>query len=709
MLNGRTRAALLAGAATLSLTAAGWASEYSNLFVFGDRYLDAGQYVDPDVAFDNTALGDGRRRFTNRVEGGDYGYPYSDVISNHFGFGDTAPSQPQSTPQQEEDGVVPETGTNYAGAFYRNQDIYNSIANPVVTLVGITFGSGDARVSVDGTQGVGVLHDAEKRALLPNSIVLIGGGFQDVRHIANIDYNLDGTVDRSSDTAIGLNRMINANEVAGGARLIADGAIALRNEGANVTVVSNLFDLGYLPESKNEVDAATQGIAEISADIASDPANDTQRNRDLLAMFQYVVDNPDEVRSLRSDATEAYNAALNARLNGQNNILVIDHKSVVDEVMANPGRFGLNAEFDQQSNCLNTSVLYPCEASGEGPTATFFDNGIDLTQAGHEVLGDQIKAVLDAPVHVNAVPLAGMVSGRIVANAGEAQVTPERIARRGWAPFVSLGAAKTTFHEMENEGDQDLQNLTGIAGVVFVPTSGVAIGVAGGVQDVSDPSGNLDFGYEGSGVFGTAFAGLDKGRVFANASATVGKVDYDAVNRNTLIGTGQFTNTGETKADVWGASVEVGVRAYTYNTVAIGPIASLDHWEAEADGYTESGWGVTSMTFSKLQASSTRGSAGVFLEAGSLDYDPMPVVFRGKALYTHEFEDEGTNVTASLTSNPGGTFTRPGRGPAESSFTFGAQVSARLGPVIGSIGYDGRFGDTSDHSGRVDVSMPFNY
>ena len=148
------------------------------------------------------------------------------------------------------------------------------------------------------------------------------------------------------------------------------------------------------------------------------------------------------------------------------------------------------------------------------------------------------------------------------------------------------------------------------------------------------------------------------------------------------------------------------MRALTYDILAAGPIASLDHWSAEVDGYTEDGWAATGVSYDSFDVSSTRASLGMFMEAGDLSNPAMPVVFRAKALYTREFETDDQTITARTLLQPDNTFSRRGRGAQADSMTIGAQLTYDFGPAIASIGYDGRIGENDDHAGRIDVSMP---
>ena len=339
------------------------------------------------------------------------------------------------------------------------------------------------------------------------------------------------------------------------------------------------------------------------------------------------------------------------------------------EILNDPGRFGLSADVDQSTDCLSDNVLYPCNEVEGFVSERFFLDGLDLTTTGHALLADQVTSVINAPVLVSGVPLTAIATGREIGNAGLAQVTPELASRGGWAPFVSAGVGTSNFDDISGEGDQGAQRISGVAGVSVGVANGVSVGVAAGYQNYFDGDNDSAIDYDGSAFYGTAFAGADLGRVFGSASVTVGYTDYDDVTRVSRIGAATIENSGSTDATTYGGSLEVGVRALTNGSFAAGPIASLDYYSADVDGYREDAFDSDSaferslaLEFGDLDADSARGSFGLFVEAGDLDDLNFPIVFRAKALYTRDFNSDGNTISARAGSSPDNSFSREGRG-----------------------------------------------
>jgi len=246
-----------------------------------------------------------------------------------------------------------------------------------------------------------------------------------------------------------------------------------------------------------------------------------------------------------------------------------------------------------------------------------------------------------------------------------------------------------------------------VGGVTYSFGNGFAVGAAAGYQNTSQAMSGTTIEIEGTSVYGTLFAGANVGSAFGNATLTVGSVDYDSVTRQTHIGGATFENTGQTDGSIFGATLEVGARALTTDMLALGPIASLDHWSADVGAYKEGGWAATGVDYdTDLDGSSTRASIGLFVEGGDLNYEAMPMLFRAKALYTREFNTDPLEVTARTHTSPNNSFTREGRGAQADSMTVGAQLLYNFGPAIASLNYDVRIGEADDHSGSIDISIP---
>jgi len=694
---------------TLSISAASWASEFSNVLVFGDRQVDAGQFVDSRTVFpddpDEEITTDGRGRFTNFQPDGNIGHTWSTLVSRQLGHGDTHPNQPQTLPNSPPVTV----GTNYAAGFYDTFDILQSI-NGTPVIGGITYRDGDTERTVPGTTGTGILRDEARIGWVANSIVLLNGGSEDVRFLADIDRNLDESIDLRGSRIIE-NEFVRERIAQDGADRISTGAVLLRDAGAGLVVVSNLIDVGRIPEVPGDVGSAQEAIDALDEVLedrrSTDPeAQFTEFEIEQRLEFEALLNDPTLISTVRTDGTNVFNARLSQNLDGETNIVVIDQHGLYDRLLEEPALFGLSEEVNHGVDCLFNSVLYPCAESDADLSDQLFSDGLDLSTTAHEIFAQHAASVINAPVLISGVPFTAIASSRELNNIVQDQVVAERIAHRGWAPFVSANIGQSTWNGISGEGRQGALRVSGAGGATYSFGNGVAVGAAASYQNISDSLSETAIGYDGSAVHGTVFAGADFGRVFGNASATVGRIGYDDIERQTRLGDGIINNSGSSDSNVFGLSAEVGVRALNNGIISAGPIASIDHYSASLDGYSEDGWEVTAVEFDDVDASSTRASLGLFLEAGDINDTNMPAVFRVKALYTRELDTDGDTVTARAASSPNNTFSREGRGAQADSITVGAQLTYDFGSFIGSLGYDARIGESDDHAGRVDISVP---
>lgn len=417
---------------------------------------------------------------------------------------------------------------------------------------------------------------------------------------------------------------------------------------------------------------------------------------------------PEYIDDVRRAGTEAYNAQLIARLqNIDGNVLVIDQYSLLKAVAANPALFALSSDVNHTTACALRGDVNPCQtvASGVDTDELLFVDGLDFTPIAHEILSDQIVALLSAPSAVAGTPYIAIGGARGIARSVAGQVNSEQIDRVGLAPFILGGVAGTN---LDNKFGADLleaRNYSTIAGLRYSLGNGFAVGAGVGYSVIETPKENSAIDYGGDTIYGTIFAGMDRGGLFGNASLTYGSVDYDAT-RVSRLGNARFENTGSAEGSVWGATLEMGARLYSKGAISAGPIASFSHFSSSIDGYRENGWEVTSITTGDLDGKSTRAGLGAFLEAGEM-VEGRGIVFRGKALYGYEFQDDTQRVAVSSNAPFSvGSYNTLARAAGSAPLELGAELTFGLGRVLTTVGYDGQFGDSSTHSMRFGATLP---
>ncbi len=455
-------------------------------------------------------------------------------------------------------------------------------------------------------------------------------------------------------------------------------------------------------------DAEERNAAAQEARAEADAVALTRREIALRTQIDAAIADPDLIGTIRTAATDVYNERLSQQLRSvDGNIVVVDQRALFDEIIANPARFGLAAEdVDHAVDCLDSSTLYPCNQVSGRVSERLFMNGIELTTTGHRLAADQIKALVSAPAVLSGATGIGLSSGRSIADASRDQLSREQSWRSGVSVFVTGGTSRVKLSDNNGFGQSDGAFHSGVVGAKYVLGNGIAVGAAGSYQLVKTPGSESTMHYDGDAMLGTVFAGINTGPVFGSVTGTYGKINYDDLSRISKIGPARILNGSDTEGTVAGVTAEAGVRLVQYDMLRAGPIANFSHWSSKIDGYSESGWEPTAVRVGDIETKSTRAGVGLFMEAGGI-VDGFGTLFRAKALYGHEFQDDVQ--TASVTPLGGssvGSFSTDIRGADRAPFELGGEVVFGYNGIITTFGYDGIFGDISDHRFRLGASVP---
>ncbi len=521
----------------------------------------------------------------------------------------------------------------------------------------------------------------------------------------------------------------NAEAVANNAEMIASASASIAATAAVDAAAANqrVSDAQADPATTPALLAALRDIAATADNVAVDSealataqaatARERRLEADQVALTAHevalrpqldaAIADPTLIPTIRTAATDTFNARLTQNLQSiDGNIVLVDQRALFDRVIAEPEFFGLSAEFDQAVDCQSSNVLYPCNSVGAQTSEILFSNGIDLTTTGHQLAADQITALVSAPAALGGIAQVGISAARGISDAGRDQLSTEQTWTPGLAPWASGVASRVKLSDSNSGVQQEAGFFSGVAGLRYTFGSGFAVGGGLGYQKVTSPGEKSAVEYDGSGYFGTVFAGINSGPIFASATGTYGKVDFGGLDRVSQIGAARIINSADEDATVTGFTAEAGVRLVEYKVLRAGPIANFSHWSSEIDGYTENGWAATAVSVGDLEAKSTRAGLGAFLEAGKL-VEGKGSVFRAKILYGYEFQDQTQTITVTpLGGNSVGSFSGLARGADKAPLEFGAEVVFGAGRVTTTLGYDGLFGDVSDHRFRIGASMP---
>lgn len=663
---GHKRTILGSAVAAALISGSAMALDFSATYSFGDSLSDSGAYKGaPDA-------GNGGK-FTN-----DPGNVWVQNLADFFGTESIAnnPNNPDNTD---------EDGTNYAqgGAQVDNE-------------VGI--GQSDSPQSADPVSEQIDNYLASHEHADANALYTLWAGANDVF------YNL-------ALLSAGIPPEMVQASLAGSATELVAQAERLSGAGARYILMPNLPDIGVTPSQvlqvvlsagegnpnlNNALIAAVTVLAMGGTDL-----NTVQMN--ALAAAEAALGYPAgaltpaflQLSGTSTNLTLLYNAVLLAAMNGSSaNLIPLDTYTMIQEIVANPGAFGLinvsgvACATSSSLPCTNDTLVDPMAAD-----YFLFADGVHPTTAGHEIISDYAVSVLTAPALVANLPevTLGAVRGH-----QQMILNQARYGKFGdqWSVFADVGMGQQSLAAGQAwEADSDDLHLMFGAGRKV--SEHMAIGFA-----LEKTSAEVDFGnnmgsFDLDGIELSGFLDYRNGDWFANGILTLGlQNDLDDIQRDIKLGGGYRLEQGDTQADVFAAKMLLGYDLIKSNELRAGPFASLNWQTVDVDGYREAGDRATSMNFAAQDRDSLLGELGLFARYGFAQSE-----LYGSVSYESEFKDDPRTVTAGLNSLPGSSFDLYDIQPAEDAVKFDLSLSGHFDSVHAGIGYTYRRvdGDNDDH------------
>ncbi|HIE56173.1 MAG TPA: autotransporter domain-containing protein, partial [Chromatiaceae bacterium] len=416
----------------------------------------------------------------------------------------------------------------------------------------------------------------------------------------------------------------------------------------------------------------------------------------LLPTFQAVS-------GLGSGLSNFFSDALAAELGKTSaNVILLDLRSLYNEVVSDPGSFGL---LNVTGTACTTASSLRCTpdtlVDSRAPGLFLFADGAHPATAGHQLLADYGFSVIAAPALVANLAEASigvirshqdLLLGRVRGGFGD-----------GWSVFVA-----------GSMGDQDLEVGQGwkadskeghlIGGVAHRLDPGW---VVGGALDLS--SSEVDFSgdmgsFEVDAVELSLFADYGDERLFGTLLGTLAlSAEVDEVERLVTLGGGVRREQGDTSADLWAVKGVLGYRLWQRNGFSVGPFGSLNYQSVQVDGYREKGSRSTSMNFGSQDRDSFLLEGGLFA-----DYSFGRTTLQGALSYEAELEDDARKLSAGLNSLPGSRFQFYGIEPSDYYWKFALGLESELAEGVSlGVSYQLRDGakDNSDQQVNLGITL----
>ncbi|MBB3062785.1 autotransporter outer membrane beta-barrel domain-containing protein [Microbulbifer rhizosphaerae] len=397
-----------------------------------------------------------------------------------------------------------------------------------ITLTGVPFATGQGYLP----QNVAAKISGNTTSIPRDRLFFLNGGANDI-----VDATLAGNITPA--------RMLRS------ANFLATAAAELKSAGADYVVVSNVLRIGDTP-LMNDMGPAAVSTANIG--------------------------------------TTLFNESLRRQINAIGDVLILDMEGIIALALDRPGLFGF-ADIDQDSTCFaaggcaNPDPVYSQTGSAPDADRLLFNDGLNLTLAGQQLLGDYYYSVLSAPVGFAILPDLGYQNTRVHQSNIDHHMTAQRFRDPETTLFFggAWGHANLGYGPARNRGENA---WNGFLGFSFAGSDCFewALGLSYGESDYSPhglqlESRNLNF---------SAFARWDNERFFVDGGVTYSDIDYWDVDRTVYLRGLQSEVSGDTDGDGVSLFARAGYDSVLALPCHIGPFVSVAWTRINVDSFSES-------------------------------------------------------------------------------------------------------------------------
>ena len=633
-------------------------SDFSQLVVFGDSILDAGNITG--------------RKFTNqKLDGSGFATIAPEYLADYLGVSSAS---------------VLAGGTNYAVGGNQTLNILGTIVDPALlpdSTIDPSFTAGVVAPPFETVVGVPPYTPTGTVVAPPylttnigfvqsGSLVLIDGGGNDVIAIA-----LSG-FDEATITGL----------VQASATHLVTSIATLSANGANYIMAVNLPDLGKVAFGQ------AAAVSEVASGTGAATINETAASTGL------------------SDLSAGYNKAVSAfsalKLTDAN-VIPVDLNGLITYVMDNTDSYGLASGeidiapaisapnpvlFDQRYMCYDGSggeciehPVYGLTGTSPDPRRLFFNDTLHPTEIASEIVGDYMIDILAAPKKVALLPEMTLTAARTQISVSGDELRRSRWGKAEGRVFIS-GDVSTDEYEVVGIPETETQGLT--IGRMFVASDTLAYGIALTVGQQELDLDGADFESDSWGLSG--LLGYRQNDVFIDAQLGLSLLSYDDLRRDVKLGSQTLTATGDTDGHAWTVDMLAGFDILSSQKWHLAPAVGVQYISSTVDAYTESGGEVSNYYWGEQRRKSLQWRYGL-VASGSLS-DTVEIF--GEVFSSREQEDEAKNLNIRNTNLNFPAYSLPGYDVDDSSF-----VTATVGGSL-NIMSTGSLSLTYNYSNRGD-------
>ena len=335
------------------------------------------------------------------------------------------------------------------------------------------------------------------------------------------------------------------------------------------------------------------------------------------------------------------------------------------------------------------------EAQAAAIASTTFSIAPAFANLGFETGRNQVAAL------TNMAPINGASADVMVSQAGGAQFWQ---VTDGLYGLFSAGGSRATYDPTSGSTGYDVSAASFAVGLEksLNPTTsvGFALGASSGTAEATGGFGDV----EQTGISLTTFARSQFGNG-GSFQALFGYQDLSYDTSRSVMGTSAQGSTDGSQ--IFGALTIDYLR--DYGSFKIGPMASVEYYDANVDGFTETGAGAFNLTVAEQASSTVVGSLGV-AGAYQLPAASSNSVLTGSVAYTKVSGDD-MDVESGFVGLPSITFPVEGLDQDLIDVNFGFESvlsSSATRDVVFNAGYGGAFGeDYERHGFQIGLNIQF--
>ncbi|MBB5212738.1 autotransporter outer membrane beta-barrel domain-containing protein [Microbulbifer hydrolyticus] len=420
--------------------------------------------------------------------------------------------------------------------------------------------------------GLGYLESSQRRAD-GKALYWINGGGNDL--IGGFTATLAGAIDNDQFAAMtGL-----------AASMLADGAQALSDAGANYILVSNVPDISNTPgmyAAVSQAVAASPQAQQLADAVAAGLLSQEEANAQLSAAINSTL-------STASSAVDLFNSTLLDSAKDIDGVLMVDMGGVLKVSLANATALGY-ADINQSAFCYDGSggciehPVYGISGSAPDDSKLVFNDAVHPTQAAQQVLADYYTGIVSAAQIAGQLPDMGVQASRSHVGSLQQALLGTRYRSAETGVFVSGTLGNSDYDNNFAPAASGDQNGS-VIGARYALRDNTELGFA--VSRADQTLENQLSDIESTATNYSLFGRIHYNEFFLEASATMTEVDYDQVGRTFSLGE-NFNGTleGSTSGDNTTLDLTGGVNI-SGGASRFGPFVGVTRVEADVDGYTE--------------------------------------------------------------------------------------------------------------------------